>query len=450
MGLLSKIGYSAGSVTAALPQYAIQTYIFYYYLSILHMNEFWLATALSIWAVWNAVNDPIFGYLSDRTHSRWGRRRPWIAAFAIPLAFSTFLVFGPPGNAYSLGDFYLFVWLTLSIIFYDTCYTIVVLNWTALMPEMFATNRERSQVSVMRQTFSVFGLIAGTALPIALSVTIGWAAVGLAVGVMSTIFALVSLTGIREKKEFAVEHTLPPIAAMKHTFTNKSFVIFVVYNFIVQYVIAVAIGALPFFAQFILGDAGLTILLSLALFLVALPFFLLWNRINVRIGPRTSAIISMLWVGVCLVPILFVTNSTMAVVVIALAGAGVGGFMMMPDILISFTIDADELKTGVRREGAYFGFNAFVMRFAVVAQAWTYALILYASGFDELLPIQTDGALFAIRLLMSIVPALAILLGAAVISRYPYHGKTLDDLQRETEALHEQKRGALAIEDRQQ
>jgi GPH family glycoside/pentoside/hexuronide:cation symporter len=132
--------------------------------------------------------------------------------------------------------------------------------------------------------------------------------------------------------------------------------------------------------------------------------------------------------------------------VIALAGAGVGGFMMMPDILISFTIDADELKTGVRREGAYFGFNAFVMRFAVVAQAWTYALILYASGFDEELPVQTDAALFALRLLLAVVPFLAILLGAAVISKYPYHGSTLDQLQKETEALHEQKRSALPAE----
>lgn len=434
MRLLSKIGYSSGSITAALPQYAIQTYLFFYYTVNLHMNEFWLASALTIWSIWNAVNDPIFGYLSDRTRTRWGRRIPWIAIFALPLAISTFLVFGPPGDALSLGDFYLFIWLTATIIFYDTCYTIVVLNWTALFPEMFTSNKERSQVSVLRQVFSIFGLIAGTAAPAILAVLLGWPLVGLAIGITSTLFAFLSLTGSKEKEEFRLEQTLPIIEGMKHTFTNRAFVIFVLYNFCVQYVIAVVIGALPFYATYILGSD--VTLLFLILFVVALPVFLLWNKMNVVKGPRTTSIITMLWVGFALIGMLLVPDYSLALVVVAIAGAGVGGFMIQPDILIAFSIDSDELETGKRREGAYFGFNAFIMRFAVVVQAWTYAVLLYSSGFDENLTTQPAEALFGLRLLVSIIPFIAIVIGAIIISRYPFHGDSLEELQRKIDELH--------------
>ncbi|MFW9931765.1 MAG: MFS transporter [Candidatus Thorarchaeota archaeon] len=433
MGLLTKIGYSSGSITAALPQYAIQTYLFFHYAVNLHMNEFWLASALTLWSIWNAVNDPIFGYLSDKTRTRWGRRIPWIAVFAIPLALSTFLVFGPPGDALSIGDFNLFIWLTLSIIFYDTCYTIVVLNWTALFPEMYASNEERSQVSVIRQIFSIFGLIIGTAAPAILAAMIGWPIVGLAIGITSSLFAFLSLLGSREAEEFRKEETLPLLEGMKHTFTNKAFVIFVLYNFCVQYVIAVVIGALPFYATYILGND--VTLLFLMLFLVALPVFFVWNKMNVIKGPRTTSIVTMLWVGVVLLAMMFVPDFTTALIIIAIAGAGVGGFMIQPDILIAFAIDADEVETGKRREGAYFGFNAFIMRFAVVVQAWTYAVLLYSSGFDENLATQPADALFGLRLLVSIIPFIAIVIGAFIISKYPFHGETLNELQKKIEGL---------------
>jgi GPH family glycoside/pentoside/hexuronide:cation symporter len=286
---------------------------------------------------------------------------------------------------------------------------------------MYATNQERSQVSVMRQIFSVFGLIAGTAAPAVLAVTIGWPMVGLAIDISSSIFALVSLSGSTEKKEFREVETLPILSGMKYTFSNRAFVVFVMYNFCIQYVIAVVIGALPFYATFVLDDS--VTFLFLAMFLIALPVFFVWNEVNVRKGPRTTAIITMLWVGVTLLGTLFVSDFTSALILMAITGAGVGGFMIQPDILIAFAIDADEIRTGVRHEGAYYGFNAFIMRFAVFLQSWTYALLLYSSGFHENLVTQPEAALFGLRLLMSIIPFIAILVGAAIISRYPYHGR---------------------------
>ena len=437
MGIAGKLAYSSGSITAAIPQYAIQTYIWFYYLTVLHMDPIWMASATTVWTIWNAINDPLFGYVSDRTLTRWGRRVPWIAVFAFPLAISMFFVFGPPGDANTIGNYNLFVWLTLSLLFYDTCYTIVVLNWTSLFPEMFQSNKERSQMSVMRQVFSVFGLITGTAIPPLLASTMGWPGVGLAIGIVSAIFAFLSLAGSHEKPEFK-EKTLPILQAMRSTFSNRSFVIFVSYNFMVQYIIAVALGALPFFVAYVVG--GNQTILFLILFLVAMPVFAVWNHINVTRGPRASAIITLLWVGIVMMGILFISDFTSALVVIAIAAAGVGGFMILPDILISFTIDADELKTGVRREGAYFGFNAFVMRFSVIAQSWTYALLLNASGFDENLPVQPPSAILAIRLLLSIVPLIAAIIGAVIVSRYPFHGQAFKELQQQIEVLHTQKK----------
>ncbi|MBD3406571.1 MAG: MFS transporter [Candidatus Lokiarchaeota archaeon] len=441
MRTLKKMGYSVGSITATLPQYMIQTYIFIHYLVRLHMNEFWLAGALTVWGVWNAVNDPIFGYLSDKTRTRWGKRVPWIAIFALPLALSTYLVFAPPGDAFVLGDISLFIWLTLTIIFYDTCYTIVVLNWTALFPEMFTSNEERSQVSVIRQIFSIFGLIAGTVVPAILASTMGWDTVAFAIGLVAALFAFLSLAGVEEREEFKQEKPLPIIDSMKYTFTNRAFLIFVSYNFFVQYVIAVVMGALPFYAEFVLfQDISLIFITA---FVSAILFFAIWNKMIVTKGPRTTAIVTMLWVGVSLLGILVAADLVTALLVIALAGMGVGGFMILPDILIAFAIDHDETKTGIRREGAYFGFNAFVMRFAVVAQAWTYSLILYASGFDEQLPVQPDSAILALRVLLSILPLVASLIGIAIISKYPYHGEKLEKIQKEIALLHDEKKQNL-------
>src|SRR3989339_979284 len=138
MKFLRKLAYSSGAVATALSYQAFTTYVIFFYVDGLKFPPYLAAIAILIYGIWNAINDPLMGYISDHTHSRWGRRVPYIAFGAIPFGLAYFLIWVPPFDSINqLG--LLFTYFVLALCLFDGIYTMTVLNWAALFPEMFTT-----------------------------------------------------------------------------------------------------------------------------------------------------------------------------------------------------------------------------------------------------------------------------------------------------------------------
>lgn len=437
MNKIRKLAYSFGAIATALSYQAFSTYIIFFYVDVRHLSAGLAALAMVIYGIWNAINDPIAGFISDRTRTRFGRRIPYIFSFAVPFGLAYFLLWAAPAG---MSQASLFLYFLFFICLFDGLYTLVVLNWATLYPEMFGSLGERAEVNSYRQAFGMVGLMIGIALPPIIYETLGWASMGLIFGMIIITAYLVSLLGSREKKEFSRDKSLGLKDSFKYTFTNRSFIAFVVSNMFVQYGFTMVLAMIPFYAKYVLKIGAVdTTLMLLTAFIVAFFMMFFWRVIVSRFGARNSYMAAMLYFAACLVPFIFNDNYNITVLSCGLLGAGLAGIILISDIIISDIIDEDEITTNTRREGMYFGVNAFVTRFAVALEALSIGIVFNMTRYSPYIFTQSRSFLMGLKALIAILPALAFMAAFAIMLMYPLHGKVLADLNKQLNILHAKK-----------
>jgi glycoside/pentoside/hexuronide:cation symporter, GPH family len=452
-----KILYAAGSLGTALSYQAFGTYIQFFYIDILGLNALLVGWGWSLYGIWNAVNDPLTGYWSDNTKTRWGRRIPWIAGMTIPVGLFFYLLWVPPSPLIRSGQTPLFIYFMAVVLIFDLLWTIIVMNWTSLFPEMIVEEKERATVSGWRQFFSVIGLLVGVALP---PILVGedWSGRG---GMALTFAAItsasfgLSLLGSRENlaTQYASRKQPPLIPAVKATFQSAAFRWFLLANLHKEFIYSMMTASIPFWAKYALKiqgpvsvfgtqlDVGLqnSLLLGLA-FIMALPGLPIWTAVARRVGGRRGWQTAQITFALSMMMLFLAHNFFQGLFATALTGLSLAGLLVFPDLLISDVIDEDETVTGARREGMYFGINGFIIRFAFTLQGLTTGAILYFTRYvnstpQNLYPIQPPSAVLGIRAMASVIPILASLVVIWALSRYPLHGPRLIGLRQKQSQL---------------
>ena len=417
--------YSLGSFSAGILGQTVSTVAIYFYVDIMKVPASRISLVMLFYGIWNAINDPLFGQISDTTVTRWGRRIPYIAIFTVPMCVAFALLWMPP---YPPGaEQSLFWWYFIMIFLFDSFFTIVVLNWTALFPEMYPGLEERARVSALRQILGIIGTIFGVALPFVIVEKFSWKFMGILFGIMGLVPMYASLLGSKERPELAREDSLPFKEALKQTFINKSFLTYVIPAMLVQYTFVALLAVVPFYAQYVLEATELQTTLFLGvLFVMAIPFSLVWSKIISKIGAKQSFIYASAAYSVCLLPFLVAQNYIHGIITALFLSFGLAGLLVLLDVLIADVIDEDEVHTGFRREGMYFGVNGFMIRLGISLNAIVMGWVLNISGYDAYLTVQPDSAIWGMRLLMTVVPIAAMVLSLAIFRHYPLEGEYLD------------------------
>ena len=435
-----KVAYSLASLPSALLYGAFFTFVMFFYVDQLKMPLAQYSLAMVIFSIWNAINDPLAGQLSDRTRTKWGRRTPYIALGSLPLALSFILLWTPPSAVTAMGGMTFFVYFLLVICLFDTLYTVVILNWTALFPEMYPSLDERAQVSAFRQVFGIIGqILAVTLLPV-LSEALGYGQMGLIFATVAFVFLMVSLWGSQERREFQHDEAISIVDSLKYTFNNWSFVTFVAVSLFIQLSFVLLQAAIPFYAKYALGlgGSGVSLLLGV-IFVTAIPMVYLWQRVTIRLGARKAMLWALLGFGLALQPF-FLANSLAAAAITGVAiGSTLAGVLILIDILLADVVDEDELRTGARREGIYFGMNALMIRLGVALQAVITAAVLQATGYNADLALQPASAILGIRLLVTVIPLASIAIALIALHYYPLHGGRLEEVKGRVAELHARK-----------
>lgn len=398
------IAFGASGFPTQLMIQTFSAFIVYFYVSHLAVPAGWVAIAMIAHGILNALLNPVVGALSDRIRTPWGRRIPWIGMGIVPLVVAFALVWMPP----ELPAAGLIAWFLVVVAVYDVAFVVVVLNISALFPEIFRTTEERSRGNVPRQIFAILGMVLGTAGAPALYDSIGWA--GMAI-VLSTVCLVLLVWSF-----FAgmIERRVPEAASeamrwgdqLKYTFTNRAFVPYVLGSLFIQTSIAVILASVPFYVRYSLNASeGEGSLLLGAIFVTAIPSIVLWSAVVRRTAPRTALLWSVAVFGLAVLAYLAPTTVLGAVLVGVAVGVGVGGLLQLLEVMLGQIIDEDAVRTGHRREGAYFGVNGFVVRGSVVLQAVVAAVVLTASGFDATLgDAQPDSVDSGIRIMLAVIP----------------------------------------------
>lgn len=398
------IAFGASGFPTQLMAQTFSAFVVYFYVTHLGVPPAWVAGAMIAHGVLNAVLNPVVGALSDRIRTPWGRRIPWIGLGIVPLVVAFALVWMPP----ALPPAGAIVWFLVVVALYDIAFVVVVLNISALFPEIFRTTAERARGNVPRQIFAILGMVLGTAGAPALYGSIGWPGMALVLSAVCLVLLVWSFVGgmIERTVPEAASEAMTWVGQMRFTFANRAFVPYVLGSLFVQTSIAVILAAIPFYVRYSLhGAEGEGSILLGAIFVTAIPSIVLWSAVVRRTSPRTAVLWSVGVFGVAVLGYLVPVSVLAAALVGVAVGVGVGGLLQLLEVMLGQIIDEDAVRTGHRREGAYFGVNGFVVRGSVVLQAVVAAVVLTASGFDasldEAQPDTVDGG---IRIMLAVVP----------------------------------------------
>lgn len=438
--------YSSGNFAASLTGSVFSTFVLFYYVDVLKIPAALIGAAMAVYGVWNAVNDPLLGQLSDRTRSRWGRRLPYMIFGSVPFALFFTLVWTPPigwigGNVTGMLIYFIAV-----VFLYDLLYTLVIINWTSLFPEMYKTQEDRTRVSTYRQVFGIIGNILGVALPPVLYGAIGWSNMGILFGVLTLAFLLMSITGSKEDPKASADQGLPLFRSLAATFSNRSFLIYVLAAMFLQFTFVMLQAVLPFYAKYVIHVEGFQVSLMLGvIFIMAMLWVAFWQKRANRFGSKKTIVLSASLYAVALLPLWFMKSFIGAVITTALIGIGLAGLMILLDVMLSDVVDEDELKTGARREGMYFGINGLLVRLAISFQSLIMGAVLTASGYNANLPVnlQPESAIIGIKALLVVIPVASVLIAILFYLRYPLYGQKLKDVKEQIQRLHGQAGGKV-------
>jgi len=437
---LNKIAYSVGAVPSALPYNAIASYFLMYYELVLGLSIEYFTLLWIIYSVWNAINDPLAGYIMDRTRTRWGRRIPHIVFWGIPLGITFFLIWYVPFK----DPFQIFAYGLLMICLYDTAFTFALGAWNALYAEMYETTAERADVVVVKDAIAFLSSAAGMMIPPILVGMFGWPGMGIIIGVISIATLYISLLGSKEKAEYSIEEPLGLVSSITSTLRNKPFLYAAVLLIMTEYAFGTLTMVLPIYGRFVLGlqieETGLTMIGVVISVLLGLPF---WGYMYKKLGEKTTFLLATAVFAIGLIPTFLASDLTQLMLLSIPAGFGVAG-TLMSEPLLSLVIDYDEVLTGKRREAMYSGILTFISRLTLVLTALTQLAVQTSTGFiPDIAAAQPASAIVGLKLTLSLFPPLALFLGLLVFSRFPLTKGEVSTMRAKLEEIHEEKRRQL-------
>ena len=397
------------------------------------------AAAIFIGRSSDYLNDPIIGHITDRTRSRWGRRRPYLLFGAVPFALAFFMLWWiPPWQ----GSVLLAIYYALAYVLFDIAATIIYMPYFALTPEMASDYDERTSLTTYRAFFSILGSLVAFTVPLMI---IGGFAPSNAprVLMMAGVFGLVSMLPffflffeVKERPEYMLQERPGLRQSLRAVRANRPFMIGMIVFLFTWVAVDIVQATLLFFVKYVARREAQSDLFMAAIFVTAIVALPVWQWVSGRWSKRGGYVAGVaFWAGVQLV-LITVGPSTATYAILALcvmAGIGVAAAHVLPWAMIPDAIEWGEWQTGERHEGMYYSLTTLMVKVASSVAIPLALLLLEITGYVPNAALQPSSALWGMRIVMGPVPAVLLCAGILFALRYPLgrqeHAKLVRDLE---------------------
>jgi GPH family glycoside/pentoside/hexuronide:cation symporter len=444
-----KLAYGAGDLGTSITTNLLSFFLLFFFTNVAGLDPALAGLVLLIGKIFDAVNDPIIGVLSDRTKSKMGRRLPWMIYSAIPFGLTFLAQWLVP----STDKMTLFWYYAVIGIIFNTFFTAVNLPYTALTPEITQDYNERTSLNTFRFTFSIGGSILSLIIaqiifaffkdPARQTGTCNtggmqYIVLGAVCALISTISIYWCVLGIKRRAISSDRHRLHNESLDTHeelsfgeqlkiVFNNRPFLFVIGIYFCSWLALQITASIIPYFVvNWMKMQESDFILVTIAVQGTALVMLSVWSAISKRFGKKAAYFMgSGIWI-IAQAGLFFLQEGQVVLlyVLAIMAGAGVSTAYLIPWSMIPDVTDLDELETGQRREGIFYAFMVLLQKFGLAAGLFLLGLGLSWAQFKESvacqpLPVQPESALFAIRVAIGPLPTIALIIGLVLAYFYP-------------------------------
>ncbi|MEG4486104.1 MFS transporter [Microcoleus sp. D2_18a_B4] len=437
LSLSTKLAYGAGDLGPAITANVLAFYLLVFFTNVAGLPAGLASNILVVGKVWDAINDPIVGVLSDRTSHPWGRRYPWIIYGGIPFGIFFFLQWIVPSTDHTVLFWY---YVAISILF-NTAYTAVNLPYTALTPELTQDYNERTSLNSFRFAFSIGGSIFSLILALIIFAVFEknpnqqYLVLGAISAVISVLPLYWCVLGTRkhvaaqllENAELDNSTSLPLKEQLQIAFSNRPF-LYVIGIYLFSWLgVQLTATIIPYFVvNWMQQPQYVFSLVAIAVQGTALIMLFVWSKVSERYGKKAVYFMGMsLWI-IAQAGLFFLQPGQVfqMYLLAVMAGVGVSTAYLIPWSMIPDVIELDELQTGERREGVFYSFMVLLQKIGLAGGLWLVGQALEGAGFlstvpGQQAPVQPDSALFAIRFAIGPLPTIALIAGMILTYFYP-------------------------------
>ncbi|MHA1198397.1 MAG: MFS transporter [Candidatus Heimdallarchaeaceae archaeon] len=435
--------------------------LFGFYVDVLHMNPSSYGIVMIIFAIWNAINDPVFGYMSDKKKLdvKGKGKRSYFIRLSTPIFFIGYVMLWLAFPSWS--QTWLFVFLLISLFVFDTGLTIAGLNLSALQTDQTTNTNERTRIILIAMLISFVPLgVASFAPGLVLTSPAlkSWhmSLIFIAAGVVAVAFMA---WGAWKLKEHSLEEEgiepLPIFKAIKETFKSKSFIFFVIFSFMMNAVNLNLIAVMPLYYKYVFGLDSMQIFIVMAVTgVMYIPLLFAYEKLQKRFGLRNTFFIALVLMVVGYLGLYFVKSIVLLIISYGLCLWMSSLWWLLVNPMVGDIADEDELRTKRRREGMFFGTNALVTKpassliiFIFTAMIGFYGygnIIIGKFNFSEISGLSglvsrfgaESSVTLGFRLGVGILPLIFIVIAFVALYFYPLHGKKLKQVKSDLGAYH--------------
>ena len=393
------------------------------------------ALVVFIGRTFDYFNDPIIGYLSDRTRSRWGRRRPFILFGMLPFALVYMMLWWIPPFTSQLA---LALYYGAAFVLYDTFATVLYMPYFALTPELTSDYDERTSLTTYRMVFSTLGAMVAFIVPLAIIGTMNpqsagrIQAVGIGVAVLSILPMIAVFLGTRERSEYQERKQEGLKESVLAAVKNKPF-LYATGIFLFGWIaLDITQATLLYFLKYRMHLEKQYDLVFGLLFIAALISFPFWNLIAKRWDKKKAVMFGMAFLALAIIGMGFMRPEwglPLVLVFSVLVGIGLGAIQVLTWAMIPDAVEWDELQTGQRHEGMFYSLVQTLRKIGSSLSLPFVLLMLEWTGYVANGSSQPSATIAGIQALIGPVPAVFLLVGIVFASRYPLDRKRFDQLR---------------------